>query len=486
MRGVLRFVLVALAAASLAAYAYVALRRMSYPYDLEWIEGAILQHVERVERGRALYAEPSAGWAPLLYAPLYYLVCAALTPLFDSGLPLLRAVSFADSLGAMALAYLLVRRETASRAAGVLAAGLFAAVYDQSGGWFDLARVDSLMLLLLMGGVLAARYARNAPEAAAAGLLLVAATYSKQQAMFAVPALFLFLWFGRRDRRLALAFGATAATGIAAVYLAADAASDGWFSYYLFELGSQHPYAEQYLYLFFTADMGIVGLALLVAAAGVWRWWRQGDRERLWFYVPLVLALAAGAFLSRIHEGGYPNVVLPAYLAIALVTAAALGTERRRFAALLATAALVAQFGTLAYDPGKYVPSAEDEARSQRAVAAIRALPGNVYVTSYPIYGRRAGKPEFVHTAAAIDLMRADPSEVRDEFEARYEGAFDARCFSYVIGASLGNARYAELRPLLDGERLQALSGLPVPIGDVYEPRGGVGRDRARCPTPRG
>ena len=486
MRGVLRFALVALAAASIAVYAYVALRRMEFPYDLEWIEGAVLQHVERVDDGRTLYAEPSAGWTPLLYAPLYYLVCAALTPPFDTGLPLLRAVSFAASLGAMSLAYLLVRRETASRAAGVLAAGLFAAVYDQSGGWFDLARVDSLMLLLLMAGVVVARYARNAPQAAAAGLLLVAATYSKQQAMFAVPALFLFLWFGRRDRRLALAFGATAATGIAAVYLAADAASDGWFSYYLFELGSQHPYAEQYLYLFFTADMGIVGLALLVAAAGVWRWWRQGDRERLWFYVPLALALGGGAFLSRIHEGGYPNVVLPAYLLIAVATAVAFGTERRRFAVLVATLALVGQFGALAYDPGKYIPSAEDEARSERAVAAIDVLPGNVYVTSYPIYGRRAGKPEFVHTAAAIDVMRADPSGVRDDFEERYEGALDARCFAYVIGASLGNRQYVKSRPLLGGEQLQALSGLPVPIGDVYAPRDGIGRERARCPTPRG
>ena len=464
---------------------YVALRRMSFDYDLEWIEGAILQHVERAEAGAPLYAEPSAEWTALLYAPLYYFVCVAFTPLFDAGLPLLRGVSFAASLGTMALAYVLVRRETASRAAGVVAAGLFAAVYDQSGGWFDLARVDSLMLLLLMGALLVARWARSRPQAALAGLLIVLATYSKQQALIAAPALFLYLLLARRDRGQSIAFAATAGAGLVGVYAAAQAATDGWFGFYFAELGGQHPYAEEYLYKFFTQDLGIVAPALALGALAVWRWRGEGDRERLLFYVPVGLALGLGAFLSRIHEGGYPNVVLPAYLFVALLAGIAFGRASGRLA-LGAAALLVLQFALVAYDPGKYVPSDADRERSERAVAAIRALPGDVYVSSYPIYGRRAGKREYVHTAAAIDIMRADDSEAKEAFEESYERALAARCFSHVIGAGFESEHYRKVRPLLPDGSLQALSGLPVPIGDVYVPRRPPAGGRSSCPARRG
>lgn len=477
--------LVALSCAALAAYVYVALRRMTFPYDLEWIEGAILQHVERVEAGEPLYGEPSAEWTALLYAPLYYLVCVAFTPVFDTGLPLLRGVSFAASLGTMALAYGLVRRETASRAAGVVAAGLFAALYDQSGGWFDLARVDSLMLLLLMAAIVVARWAHTRPRAAAAGALIVLATYTKQQALVAAPALFAFLLTARRERGPAVAFAVTTVAGLAGIYAAAELATDGWFSFYFAELGGQHPYAEEYLYRFFTQDLGIVAPALLVSAVMVWRWRGAGERELLLFYLPLGLALGLGSYLSRIHEGGFPNVVLPAYLFVALLAGLAVGRAPGRLA-LGAAALLAVQFALLAYDPGKYIPSDADRDRSERAVEAIRALPGEVYVSSYPIYGRKAGKHEFVHTAAAIDIIRAEDSEAREHFRDSYDRALEAGCFSYVIGAGFESDHYRKARPLLEGETLEALSGLAVPIGDVYVPRGDAPPDRASCPTPPG
>ena len=485
MRGAPRIVLVAVSLAAIAAYAYIALRRMSYPYDLEWIEGGILQHVERVQDGKPLYREPTAEFAPLLYAPLYYYVAAAFGLVFDTGLTLLRAVSFAASLGCMALSYVLVRGETGSRAAGVVAAGLFAAVYDQVGGWFDLARVDSLFLLLLIAAALVARRARAWPAAAAAGVLIVLAVYAKQQAALAVPALFLFFALGRRDWARALAFGATAAVGIAAVYLVWDASSDGWFSFFVFELGAQHPGAPQYRTKFFTEDMGIVAPALLVGALAVWTWWRARDVERLAFYVPLGLAVAAGSLASRLHDGGYPNVVLPAYLLIAVMAGVGLGVTRSRGLALAAALALLVQFGMLAYDPGRYIPSDADRARSDGAVAAIRALPGDVYVASYPIYARRAGKPVYVHNAAAIDILRADDSEQRTQFEARYGGALAAGCFSRLVGAGFDENHYVRVGPLVRGERVQAISGLPVPVGDVYVPRTGAPPDRSSCPTPR-
>ena len=55
----------------------VVLLRIRYPYELEWIEGGILQHVQRVVAGKPLYVPPTLEWTPLIYGPLYYYVSAA-------------------------------------------------------------------------------------------------------------------------------------------------------------------------------------------------------------------------------------------------------------------------------------------------------------------------------------------------------------------------------------------------------------------------
>ena len=88
-----------------------------------------------------------------MYPPLYYYVSAVVALASGIGFFPLRLVSFAASLGAFAIIFSLVRRETGSRAAGILAMGLFAATFREGGSWFDTARVHSLFLLLLLGGV---------------------------------------------------------------------------------------------------------------------------------------------------------------------------------------------------------------------------------------------------------------------------------------------------------------------------------------------
>ena len=50
--------------------ARVLLLRLSYPLDLEWMEGGILTHALRLGRGLPLYAEPSVDFVSFLYTPL--------------------------------------------------------------------------------------------------------------------------------------------------------------------------------------------------------------------------------------------------------------------------------------------------------------------------------------------------------------------------------------------------------------------------------
>jgi 4-amino-4-deoxy-L-arabinose transferase-like glycosyltransferase len=125
---------------------------MNYPFDLEWLEGATADHVQRILTGQKIYVPPSLAFTPFLYPPLYYYVSAAVSFVTGMSLLPLRLVSMASSLGCFWLVYRLVARETGRRYAGIVARGMFAATYRIGGAWLDLAR-DSLFLLLFLGAV---------------------------------------------------------------------------------------------------------------------------------------------------------------------------------------------------------------------------------------------------------------------------------------------------------------------------------------------
>ena len=84
----LAYALVGLPATLLMAMVvFVIAQRYAYPYQLEWIEGSVLQHVVRVLDGQPVYAAPDMHFAPALYTPLYYYAAAVVSWFTAPGLP---------------------------------------------------------------------------------------------------------------------------------------------------------------------------------------------------------------------------------------------------------------------------------------------------------------------------------------------------------------------------------------------------------------
>ena len=106
----LRWAVFALALAFLALYFAIAPARIGYPFELEWMEGACVDHVRRVLAGRPLYVVPSLDFVPFVYPPLYFWVSAVAAKLIGVGFLPLRLVSFLSSLGCFAIIFPMVRR----------------------------------------------------------------------------------------------------------------------------------------------------------------------------------------------------------------------------------------------------------------------------------------------------------------------------------------------------------------------------------------
>jgi hypothetical protein len=402
-------------AAPIAVYLWVALHRVGYPFELDWMEGGSVELAARVVAGHSLYAAPSLGFVGWTYPPVYYWVAAAVAKVIGVGFLPLRLVSLIASLVSMATLAWIVTRETGDRIAGLVAAGLFAATFRISGAWFDTGRVDSLFLALTLLAVAWGRWASGVRGGIGLGILAFLAFFTKQTALLALLPALVYLALVRR--RVGIPALLTLVVLLLSSTAALDASTNGWYGYYVFNELSHQPWAKQ-LWLGFWVDDVLRRqwpLVILLLAGGVTLAGRAGTRPAVRsptvYYMVAAVGLIGSAWVSRLHTGGYANVLMPAYAAIALLAgltyAGLVGGRRGRISRPLVMVTLFLQLGLLAYPIGAQIPTAADRAAGTQLITRLRALPGPVVVLRHPWYATLAGKGSFAQAEAIDDVLRS-------------------------------------------------------------------------------
>ena len=415
---------------AIGAYLFVAVSRLRYPFAVESLEGNSLVEVHRILAGQPLYPAPTAGYVPDGYTPLYFYVAAAAARVLGVSYLPLRLVSLVSSLACFAVLARLVQRQTGSIAAGIGAAGVFAATYFATGTWFDTARVDSLFLALSIGGLYAAWAMRGTGGAIAAGTLLAAAALTKQTGLAEGVVVTAVLLLGPRRR-----LGCVAALAEFAVFgistLALRLTSGGWYTYYVFEQMSEHKLSASNLDWFCKAVLTIVGLAACAALIGA----RRVPRELL----AGCAVLAVEGCVALAKSGGTINDVLPAFLAVALLAGLALGANSPRWVTMAASVLVLAQSVILlaGFHPSQAIPTSADRAVGERLVAGMRAFGGDVAVPADPALSLLAGMAPVAHPAAASDVLRATDRTAIASFRRGAQEAVRTRRFSAFITDSL-------------------------------------------------
>ena len=481
----LRAALLVAAVAFVACYLAVAFARFRYPFQLEWMEGGVLEHVQRVLHSQPLYGAPSIRFTPYLYTPLYYYVSAAAAWVFGLHLSTLRMVSIISSVVAFAALYRLVWVETRDRWAALVAVGLLAACYQVSGAWLDLARVDSLFLALVLVGLLLVRRSATGRAALVAGLVLAAAYFTKQSALLPIVAVVPFLWW--RARRLAVVYAATVGVVLGGTTLALDHATGGWFGAYTLQLAGQHSVATGEYVGFFTHDLLVpVGVALVVGAVGLVAY-RRGDPGRFW--IPVTASLLLASYSARLHSGGYTNVLLPAYAGVAMVLGLGLHAAtrpavlaRHRVAVRLLLVATLAMFCALIYNPWQEVPPASSTQAGDRLVAELGRLPGPVYLPSqsWLLPEARPGASTTAQAAALGDILRAHLRGSNHTLARQLSDAIARHEFGSVVVDSAPTfsylpknfaASYCKAFLLPRADRLLPITGTLTAPASVWIPR---------------
>ena len=463
---------------AVCAYLAIALSRLTYPFTVEWLESNSLVEVHRILAGQPLYPAPSIRYVPDGYPPLYFAVSAAAASVLGVSYLPLRLVSLVSSLVCFALLGRLVQRETGSVAAGVGAAGLFAATYFATGTWFDVGRVDSLFLALSIGGLYVARWMRGTPGAIAAGALLAAAFLTKQTGLAEGVAVIAALLTGPR-RRLACvaALAEVAVVGISTLLLGLT--SGGWYIFYVFRLMSEHSLTYGNFGWFWTSLLSALGMAACAALIGARR-------------VPPVLiagcaSLAVEGYAALVHSGGSSNDLLPAYLAVALLAGLALGAKSSAWANVASGVLVLAQTALLlsGFHLSQAIPTSADRAVGERLVADLRAFGGSVAIPADPGLSLLAGMVPVAHQDAAHDVLRASDQAAIKSYRVSVADAIAGRRFSALItdlpappqGYQPSLSRYYRRCPQ------PLLAGLPAA---VFRPVAGVSARPAWLWLPKG
>src|SRR5262249_2079628 len=161
------------------------LARLTYPYDLEWMEGGMLVHAYRFMHGETIYPPPSLDFIPYLYTPGYPAVLAGLSRAFGLSYALGRAISVVSLAGTLVLAGYAVAREGEERAGAIcgaaIAGGFIAATYPWVDAWYDLVRGDTLFLAIGVAGIVVLRGAARSPRRVALAAALLATSFFFKQ-----------------------------------------------------------------------------------------------------------------------------------------------------------------------------------------------------------------------------------------------------------------------------------------------------------------
>jgi hypothetical protein len=440
--------------AFIAAYLFVACSRIGYPFELEWMEGESFDHARRILAGRALYVAPSLSFVPFIYTPLYFYVSAAVAQIVGASLLPLRLVSLASSLGCLALIAAIVRGETRSWRPAILAAGLFAATFRHSGAWFDLARVDSLFLALLLAGVYALRARPTHRSFALAGILFGLSFLTKQAALPVIAVMTIFAI--RAGGRHSLSFAACGWGVIAGSTFLLNRMSDGWYVYYVFDLPGQHPILPGKISGFWLGDLA-GRLPVAAAVATGWILSRSAaSRGRKTFYLLLGAGMVGTSYFGRLHEGGYENVLMPADAFLAVMFGIATsgwlsaghqaspsespGTSDRPGRESLVYAAWILQFGLLLYNPRAQIPRSADADAGRSLVRILSEVQGDVLIPSHGYLAVMAGKESHAHLMAIRDVTRGRGGEKKELLIGEILDELGGRRFGAVVldAASFG------------------------------------------------
>lgn len=416
-RFILRFLLGVLALFGIGTYVGLALQRMPYPLELDCIEGVMMDHVVRLANGQPIYVEPTLHFIPLAYMPGFAALSSLVTrAAHEPALWQPRLVSVVASFLLLLLIVLVVRGETKRPFFALGAAGVFAMGYGYTGGCYDIARPDTLMLLLAFAGLALLRRTTGGRGAVAAGLVMTLAFFTKQHAaLFVLGAL---AHLAVNDRRRLLPFGLTVMIGCGGGYALLTAWLGEWFPVFTWSIPRGWSEVDRGRIQHYVSHglIGVVGAFLIPLVLSL------GSRRRPWAGRPGIWAWTALAsvgigLMATLDASAYRHLFVPTLAGFAIAGPVALhaltadlesvdapGPVWSECAALLV---FLMAFVPLLYSARTQLPHRRALEAHHELVARLTLIEGDLLMPFHGWYAHHAGHETSLQIIPLDDIERS-------------------------------------------------------------------------------
>ena len=470
-------------------YFLTAIPRVFYPYDLDIVEDGLLMEALRVADDQPIFVPPNADFIPDTYMPLYFWLGGVLFKVTGPSFVPLRLLSLAAIVLTSGLIFWIARRESGLGWVAIVCAGLFLGGYRISGFWYELARVDALLVMLTLAGLTLGVYGAGSERGLVLAAISLALAFLTKQIglIFGLGlAIYLLVTIGRRAWLFVMTFGLLTV----GPWIGLNILSDGWFSYYTVVLAAAANRTEigrlvdfvrfELLGLMAGLTMMAMGAGLLsIRRAGSLRWALRDQPWLIW----MALAIAASA-LGRASVGGNLNTLMPAYTMLCLAPAVLVREWKARLDLLprwrtgLITLVILAQFALGVYNPLRYIPSPTMRQSGDRLIKKIRAIDGEVLVMMHPYYAWLAGKAPSAHIGRIWYIHKLGILPLPPDFVARVQSHYYAAIISdnglFETEADLQQLLGAYYRPaeiLQPDEAPATITGIVIRPEVLYAPK---------------
>ncbi len=260
-----RVILIGILLTCLVLYVINALRMLSFPYQIDHMEGFALYEARLLAEGRGIYHDINEYPHMFdVYTPLYLVLCSFLVRLFDVSFFYGRFLSAISAILSGVLVYLIVYKHSSSRfAAAVASLFLFASPYFLV--WSGLFRVEMLGLLLSLAGIYIVDRFRASSHVYIAAPLFILALYTKQSFLAAPLASTVYLFL--QNKKVGAAFGGIFLAGSGALFLVINHITGGHFYMHVIQ---GHSYDFNFSYALNLYPMGLSTHIFLFAAAAIY------------------------------------------------------------------------------------------------------------------------------------------------------------------------------------------------------------------------
>jgi len=431
-----------LSLAFVVLFVFLSIKRVLYPFEVEWMEGSFIRHAARIFNGEQLFVAPSIHFVNWLYQPLYYYFVAFAMKWTGFSCTAGRIVTFASTMTTALLVYAAVYRLARSHYYSFLGAGLFLACYGLTDLCFDIVRPDPLFVTLTVASVVILLYSQLPFALILSAVFISLAIFTKQQAFYYVIPV--ALWLFIQKRTAAFTYLATVVICFAIGTYLFYQANGEWYFYYVYKISGAKSGGLNYLRIIFVfssfvfSGWAVATLSTIVGYSIIKKDWKDFVRsyDGLLTFVLLACVFHMAIHLSHLISGRNSAMPFAAFLAIAfpvclLKVRSFIPTKFQPLLIWL----IVFQFLGSLYTPKRLpfgVVTAADHAATNRFVDSLKTIQGNVMVWNNTIAAEAAGKQSFANYLAVSDISAVGDS-VSKEFAKQWQATFDTGLYNAII-----------------------------------------------------